>query len=405
MKTIPTQTEAPLRTIIIGRKEANATELENLITEIRGLSVLRKLTDVPSDANASRILVTLAPHIVFAEGNAQELKPLLESIRREAPGIQVIAWGSSLDLEIVVDLMHLGIRDYLCYPFRQRELLDAVGRCRAALQETPPAFRSTPDVFTFVPAKPGVGCSTIALNVTAAIANNFGRRTLLADFDLTSGMQRFMSGLGEGFSVIDAVERSSDLDEALWPQLVSSIGDLDILHAGKPQLGYRIESDKVIGLMDFARRIYDAIVCDVSGNLEQYSTDLMKQSKRVFLVCTPEVGALHMAREKLAVLGALDMADRVNVIVNRSGNDGNEIGTEDVERLIGRPAFTFFPNDYKEISRALKAGKLVRSDSNIGKCFSACAKRMLDIDADTPVAKPGRRMIEFFRVAPRFAER
>jgi hypothetical protein len=74
---------------------------------------------------------------------------------------------------------------------------------------------------------------------------------------------------------------------------------------------------------------------------------------------------------------------------------------EDVMRLIGRPAFSFFPNDYKEVSKALRTGKLVRSDSGIGKCFSECAKRILDLDTETDAVKPRRRMIEFFRAAPR----
>lgn len=401
---MPTPNGTLLRAVIASKNQGEITELENVIRDIGGVAVLRKLTDIPTDTAATRIVVNVAPHIIFAEGSGTELKPLLEMIRREAPGIQVIAWGSSLELPVVIDLMHLGIREYLCYPFRPSEVAEAIARCRLVLEEAPPAFRSTHEVFTFVPAKPGVGCSTIALNVCAAIANDCSKKTLLADFDLTSGMLRFMAGLGEGFSVIDAVERSSDLDEYLWPQLISSIGNLDILHSGRPTPGYRIESEKILRLMDFARRTYDVIACDLSGNLEAYSIDLMKQSKRIFLVCTPEVGALHMAREKQGILRALDMEDRVNVIVNRSGNESNEIGPEDVERLIGRPAFSFFPNDYKEINRALKAGKLVRSDSEIGKCITACAHQILSIDAE-PAAKPKRRLIEFFRVAPKFAER
>jgi pilus assembly protein CpaE len=398
-------TGAPLRGVIIGKQPSVTAELETLIADIGGIAILRKLKEIPTDANAGRMLAALAPHVIFAEGEANELKPLVDIIRREIPGIQVIAWGSSLGLDVVIDLMHLGIREYLCYPFRQPELVDALARCRAALDETPVLFRSTHEVFTFVPAKAGVGSSTIALNVSAAMANDFGKRTLLADFDLTSGIQRFMSGLGQGFSVIDAIERSADLDEALWPQLISSLGDLDILHAGQPTLGYRIESDKVLRFLDFARRGYEAIVCDVSGNLELFSTELMRQSKRIFLVCTPEVGALHLAREKLAVFRTLDMEDRVNVLVNRIGTEHNEIGLDDVERLIGRPAFYFFPNDYKEINRALKAGKLVRSDTGIGRCYSGFAKQILDLDANKAATKPKRRLIQFFRAAPRFVER
>jgi DNA-binding NtrC family response regulator len=95
--------------------------------------------------------MNLAPHIIFVEGDATELKPLMDSIRRDAPGTQVIAWGSSLDVHVVIDLMHLGIREYLCYPFRQRDLGDAIARCSVVLEETPPVFRSTHEVFSFVP--------------------------------------------------------------------------------------------------------------------------------------------------------------------------------------------------------------------------------------------------------------
>jgi hypothetical protein len=115
-----------LRTVLISKKPESLVELENLIADIGGLIVLRKMAQLPTDAGAGRILMNLAPHIIFVEGDATELKPLMDSIRRDAPGTQVIAWGSSLDVHVVIDLMHLGIREYLCYPFRQRDLGDAI---------------------------------------------------------------------------------------------------------------------------------------------------------------------------------------------------------------------------------------------------------------------------------------
>ena len=61
---------ALLRTVIISRKQETAAELESLIADAERLVVLRKLTDIPEDINASRFLATLAPHIIFAEGDA-----------------------------------------------------------------------------------------------------------------------------------------------------------------------------------------------------------------------------------------------------------------------------------------------------------------------------------------------
>ena len=111
-----------------------------------------------------------------------------------------------------------------------------------------------------------------------------------------------------------------------------------------------------------------------------------------------------MVREKLGMFRALDLEDRVNIIANRSKNEHQGIGPDDVEQLVGRPPFFSFPSDYREVSKALKAGKLIRADSTVGKCISGCAKRVLDLDPPPTVGKPRRRLIEYFRPASPFVE-
>ena len=67
---MPIDNGAFLRTVVISRKQETAAELESLIADADKLVVLRKLTDIPEDIDASRFLATLAPHIIFAEGDA-----------------------------------------------------------------------------------------------------------------------------------------------------------------------------------------------------------------------------------------------------------------------------------------------------------------------------------------------
>src|SRR5258708_1432869 len=126
-------------------------------------------------------------------------------------------------------------------------------------------------VLCFLPSKPGVGASTVAINTAAALARE-GSKVLLVDGDLTSGMVRFMLKLQNPASIRDAARRISDLDEFLWPQLITEVREgLDVLHAGKVSPTCSLDSEVLLSLMDFWRAAYDVVCFDFSGNLEQFS--------------------------------------------------------------------------------------------------------------------------------------
>src|SRR5207253_2714241 len=119
-------------------------------------------------------------------------------------------------------------------------------------------------------------------------------------------------------SILEAVERSADMDENLWPQLVTELDGMDVLHAGRINPNMRIEPMQIRNLIAFMRRNYKALCFDLSGNLEKYSIEIMEESKRILLVCTPEIPSLHLAREKLAFLKQLELDTRTSVVLNRT---------------------------------------------------------------------------------------
>ena len=131
-------------------------------------------------------------------------------------------------------------------------------------------------VLCFLPSKPGVGASTVAINTAAALAGA-GSKVLLVDGDLTSGMVRFMLKLQNPASIRDAAQRVADLDEFLWPQLITEVREgLDVLHAGVSSPSCSFDSEVLLSLMDFWRAAYDFVCFDFSGNLEQFSLDAMR---------------------------------------------------------------------------------------------------------------------------------
>jgi pilus assembly protein CpaE len=292
--------------------------------------------------------------------------------------------------------MRAGIREFLARPFEREPVLDALRNAKELLDRKPPQHSVTSQVFAFIPSKAGVGTSTLALNVSAAIARRPDTRVLLSDFDLNSGMLRFMLKLQNEYSVLDAVEHSEQMDEDLWPQLVTSIDRLDVLHAGRINPNLRIDPGQIRNLVYFMRRNYHALFFDLSGNLERYSLEIMQESKRVLLVCTPEIPSLHLAREKLAFLRSLELDSRVAIVLNRCSK--KPLFTKDqVEDVLGMPVLRTFGNDYHGVNRAVTAGKWLEPESELGTQFTDFAAELLDKKATAPT-ETKRRFLEFFNV-------
>ena len=140
-------------------------------------------------------------------------------------------------------------------------------------------------------------------------------------------------------------------------------------------------------LLDFARRHYSVICADLSGNMEEFSVEIMRESKRIFLVSTPQMPALHLARKKLNFLKSQDLGDRVSLLLNRPESD-KVVPIGEIEELVGVPVLTSFPNDYSSVRNALSAGKPLDRDSLLGARFGEMARLMLDRRNPSPRERP-----------------
>jgi Flp pilus assembly CpaE family ATPase len=176
------------------------------------------------------------------------------------------------------------------------------------------------------------------------------------------------------------------MDEDLWRKVVSSFGQLDVLTAGKLTPGFRIEVAQIRYLLEFARRNYQVIGIDLSGILEKFSIEVLHEATEVFLVCTPEIPSLHLAREKLRFLRSLDLGGRVKILLNRAQRNGSLISISEVEKLLQLPVYRSFPNDYIGVHKALTSGKHVNPASELGKGFRLLAEAIRGEQQQPPEA-------------------
>jgi Flp pilus assembly CpaE family ATPase len=191
---------------------------------------------------------------------------------------------------------------------------------------------------------------------------------------------------------MEVIEHMFELDENLWEQLVTTVNKLDVLHSGPLNPNVTVEPAQVHDLAQFWLRNYDVVCVDLSGNLERYSLEVLRDSQQVFLVCTPEVPSLHLTREKLAFLKTLDLDSRVSIVLNRVSKQ-SLLTPQQVQDVLGVPVMYNFINDYQVVNTATRAGEFVDPKSKLGVQFSDLAASLLNRSTGEPASK--RKFLEF----------
>src|SRR5687767_7476907 len=125
--------------------------------------------------------------------------------------------------------MRFGLTEFLRPPAAPEEVQGTFARVKARLAASPFVIASAGNIYSFLPARPGVGATTTALNTAMSVSRAAVGRVFLGDFDLFCGLVRFMLKIENNFSIFDATDRVLELDESVWPQITHRVGTLDTI--------------------------------------------------------------------------------------------------------------------------------------------------------------------------------
>jgi len=160
----------------------------------------------------------------------------------------------------------------------------------------------------------------------------------------------------------------------------------------------QVPTDRFAALLDFAVRRYSLITVDLPGTMEDFECETLMRSKRIFLVCTPDIGALHVARRKATWLQDLRLTDRVAVVLN-CADRRSALSVDDIQRIIQLPVRHILPANTADITRAVQKGAVLDSSAGLGKHIARIAA---ELTAGRPTAqKPTavRRFVEYFSIS------
>ena len=373
-----------------------AAELIGLLNRVPSLALPVVLREYPPPEQLLRTMRLREIDVLFL--SVEELAPaeaLAAAIDRDLPGTPVITLGTHGDPSLLSRLMHLGVREHLLFPFQGVALAEALDTARRRFRPRPEPAPQGGDLYTFFPARAGVGATTLAAGASAALAAEMGVRTLLVDCDLGAGCLRFLLKLGQSASVVDALAHAESLDAALLAQMTGRWHTLDVLHAGRLDPLPLIEPDAVPGLLFVARQQFPVICADLPSSLDPLAIAFLRQSQGIFLVTTPEVISLHMAKVRVQQLADLGLKDRASLIVNRVVR--NKAIPSGIEDAVGLPVAHTVANDYLGVQSFILDGSPSVLKGDLRRHLRDLAQMMAPGRSVAP-APPKRKFLEFFHV-------
>jgi pilus assembly protein CpaE len=355
-----------------------AAQLAAALERTRSFQILSEFNSYPSHQTLEIRVRQTKPDVILLD-LASDLDQACELIRCVSSfNLQTHVVGLHVrnDSDAILRSLRSGASEFLYAPFDVQTQNDAVARLRRLLQPGPAAESEPGSIIAFSSAKPGSGASTLAAQTAFALRRTTSQRVLLADFDLMGGMIGFYLKLTNAKSLLDLLPVAERLHDGAWASAVAVADGVDILAAPETPYAGPVDAARLHAVMEYARTNYDWVVIDLPVVFQRLSLMTISESDRAFLVSTPELPSLHLARKAVNLLDQLGFPkERFQILMNRIDRR-DEIAGSDIERLFNCSIDARIPNDYFSLHRAVTLGQPVDAHCELGKAMESLAGRL-----------------------------
>lgn len=328
------------------------------------------------------------PDVVLMEiGDWESVVPVVRNIKESNLRAVLIGFRPAFNKLEQATFEEAGVQYLLREPFSPAEMQEAA--YGALHKERPVTNRN---ILAFLPAKAGGGCSTVAMHTAIAVASGLSKSTLLMECDRRSAVYAIMLNLDNRQGLDSALRLGTAMTPGEWHQHFVNICGLHLLPASPRLDGSYPTWVDYYHLLKFVEGRYEYLFADLPEVTNDATAEVVRSARCVFIVCTPEVASLKMARLRAKELDAGGIApDRIHIIANRSERNGP--APHEIEKILERPVFGQVPNDYGHLKAAMLASRPVDSESPF---FDGCRGLARKI-AGLPVAPQDGFTMEWLR--------
>jgi pilus assembly protein CpaE len=278
----------------------------------------------------------------------------------------VLAFSSTTDPDLLLHAMRAGYSEFIARPFSAEEFGETLLRLHHRWSSIIAAPRSGGKILSFFGAKGGVGTTTLAVHTAMFLVRAFGKKVLLVDNHAQLGHVALYLGMdGSNHHFYDLVQNVSRLDQELLRGFIATHSSgLDVLSSPDVYGGvWKADSDSVERTLEFLATQYDFVVLDCEASFEDINLGIIALSNWIYLIATPEIGAIRDLSRYVDGLNQNEQATRkLQVVINRYSSH-EAVTIEQIEKAVHLPITFKIPNAYSLLVHSINVGEPVAPDS------------------------------------------
>jgi len=328
---------------------------EDAIRKLCTIYLARRGYRVEAVANGVEALKLIegkgAPDIVVTDVNMPlmnglELVKRLREDRRTARTPIIVLSAAKQEQDILAGYSH-GADDYIGKPIDLAVLaakIETILRQTRTVAQVVATPRKLGMVIAFAHGKGGVGATTLAANVSAALAAE-GKSVVLLDLNLQFGNAAMFFDLRPRTTIVDFaggdITRVTEEDFAQY--LADHKSGVRILAAPpSPEEAELVSIAAVQQGIDLARGGRDAVVIDLAAKLDEVTLAALDVTDIVCVVAAPHLAALRSTSDTLTMLTRIGISD-ARILVALVRNTARGIDDAGVAKFLKRKADIVVP--------------------------------------------------------------
>ncbi|MCX7823972.1 MAG: hypothetical protein N2689_00240 [Verrucomicrobiae bacterium] len=314
------------------------------------------------------------PHLVIIHSGLTQVPAIdvCEQLAQQSPDIGVLMVLSvGFDEQLFQRMMGAGVAGFLFCPLQKERTLEAI---RSAVEKTQrrlslAAVESEEDrrrVICVVGSRGGAGCTTVAVNLSCAIAKTYpaeenGNRVVLVDANVPGGDAAMFLDMNPRRTLLDISPQVAVVDQVMVESLLQTHSSgVTLLAAAGSEPGDRLELPRgmLLHVLTYLRRQFPFTVVDLPGAGTEAFRGVLDFADEVLLVVGVDLPRLEAARVFLARLLESNFSrGKLRVVLSDKNPYSKNIGTAEAERILDFPVAARLPCDMQAATTAINLGE------------------------------------------------
>jgi len=294
--------------------------------------------------------------VINLDPNPHQMLAKVGHLPRQYPHVSFFLMSQTLDANLLMEAMHLGVREFIPLPIHAEKFAAAIERV-AGMN----GMGKRAKTIHVIPTMGGCGSTTIACNVAASLAR--AGKTALLDLDLVRGGVASYFDLRPRYTIADVMDQTATLDMQLLDNALARHPKSGLAILGRPELPEDTQRVTQAGfgrLMGMLGRMFDFAVIDSMMSIDPVYSAAIAAADVNVIVMQLNVPSAKNAERFVGALRRMGIeSGKMKIVVNRYVKKGWDIDPEEVERALGLKISWMVPNDFKTAIEAINFGEPV----------------------------------------------